>query len=281
MPDTIRKRCGKTHPWRGRFAQSCAAFATLLPNSAAAESGALHPVSDYLDAFVSLERHEFAALTLSLGVIVFGVATAITLLRTRARTARELAASQSEINELREERDRASALLLAEPQVIVVWPAGADAPDITGDISILLRTPLPRRVLAFGSWLGPEQALRMDDAVDALRAEGKSFSLALTTLQQRHVLAEGRAIGGRAVLRIKDLTETQGELAALAANHEQLRRDVDTVAQLLEALPAPVWARDGQGRLTWVNAAYARAVEARDGTEAVARNLEILDPGGA
>ena len=93
MPDTIRKRCGKTHPWRGRFAQSCAAFATLLPNSAAAESGALLPVSDYLDAFVSLERHEFAALTLSLGVIVFGVATAITLLRTRARTARALAAS--------------------------------------------------------------------------------------------------------------------------------------------------------------------------------------------
>src|ERR1043166_1676705 len=89
MPDTIRKRCGKTHPWRGRFAQSCAVFATLLPHSAAAESGALNPVADYLDAFVSLERNEFAALTLSLGVIVFGVATAITLLRTRARTARE------------------------------------------------------------------------------------------------------------------------------------------------------------------------------------------------
>jgi signal transduction histidine kinase len=279
MPDTIRKRGGTTHPWRGRFAQSCAAFATLLPNSTSAQTRALHPVSDYLDAFVSLEQHEFAALTLSLGVIVFGVATAIALLRTRARAARKLAACQSEINELREERDRASALLLAEPQVIVVWPAGSDEPDISGDISILVRTPLPRRVLAFGSWLGPEQALRMDDAVDALRTHGKSFSLALATLQQRHVIAEGRAIGGRAVLRIKDLTETQGELAALAASHEQLRRDVDTVAQLLEALPAPVWARDRNGRLSWVNAAYARAVEARDGADAVAQNLEILDPG--
>ncbi|MGB9370144.1 MAG: ATP-binding protein [Xanthobacteraceae bacterium] len=279
MPDTIRKRCGKTQPWHGRFARSCAAFATLLPNSASAQTRELLPISDYLDAFVSLERNEFAALTLSLGVIVFGVATAIALLRTRARAGRERAARQSEINELREERDRASALLLAEPQVIVVWPAGADEPDISGDVSILLRTPLPRRVLAFGSWLGPEQALRMDEAVDALRTDGKSFSLALTTLQQRHVLAEGRAIGGRAVLRIKDLTETQSELAALAASHEQLRRDVDTVAQLLEALPAPVWARDGHGRLTWVNAAYTRAVEGRDGTDAVARNLEILDPG--
>src|SRR6185436_6727531 len=152
-----------------------------------------------------------------------------------------------------------------------------DAPDISGDVSIVLRTPLPRRVLAFGTWLEPEQAHAMEDAVDALRTEGKGFSLALTTLQQRHVMADGRAIGGRAVLRIKDLTGAHSELAALSASHEQLRRDVDTVAQLLEALPAPVWARDGHGRLTWVNAAYARAVEAREGADAVARNLEILD----
>src|SRR4029077_11689179 len=65
--------------------------------------------------------------------------------------------------------------------------------------------------------------------------------------------------------------------AELAADHQRLRRDIDTVGQLLEALPAPVWARDAAGRLTWVNAAYARGVEARDGAEAVARNLEILD----
>jgi len=278
MPETIRKRCGRTHPWRGRFAQGAAAFIILLPGSALAQSRLLHPVSDYLDAFRSLERHEIAALTLSLGVILFAVATAIALLRTRARAARELAVCHSEINELREERDRATALLLAEPQVMVVWLAGADEPDISGDVSLLLRTPLPRRVLAFGTWLEPERARTMEDAVDALRTEGKSFSLALTTLQKRHVLAEGRAISGRAVLRIRDLTGPQNELAQLAANHEQLRRDIDTVGQLLEALPAPVWARDGRGRLTWVNAAYAHAVEARDGSDAVARNLEILDP---
>src|ERR1043165_8964322 len=107
MPDTIRKRCGKAHPWRGRFAQSCAAFATFLPNTASAQGGGLHPISDYFDAFSSLERHEFAALTLSLGVILFAVATAIALLRTRARLTQQVAACHSELNELREEGDRA------------------------------------------------------------------------------------------------------------------------------------------------------------------------------
>jgi len=226
MPDTIRKRCGKTHPWRGRFAQGGAALAILLPDPARAQSRVLHPISDYFDAFASMEGHEFAALTLSLGVVLFAVATAIALLRNRARAARELAACHSQINELREERDRASALLLAEPQVIVVWPAGGETPEITGDVSILLRTPLPRRVLAFGTWLVAEQAHAMEDAVDALRTEGKGFSLALTTLQQRHVRAEGRAIGGRAVLRIRDLTGAQSELAELSANRVEHAGDL-------------------------------------------------------
>ncbi len=280
MPDTIRGRCGQqTQPWRVGFDEACiVAAAILLPETASAEPPpALRPVTDYIDAFAALDRHEVAALALTLGVILFAVATAIALLRTRARADQRLADRQAEINELREERDRANALLLAEPQVIVVWPAGADEPDISGDVSLITRTPLPRRVLAFGTWLAPEDAHAMNDAVDALRAEGKGFSLSLTTLQHRHVAVEGRAIGGRAVLRIKDLTGTRSELAELAADHQRLRRDIDTVGQLLEALPAPVWARDTAGRLTWVNAAYARAVEARDGTDAVARNLEILD----
>src|SRR5262249_33418165 len=111
-----------------------------------------------------------------------------------------------------------------------------------------------------------------------LRSEGRGFAFNLTTLHNRHVAAEGRAIGGRAVLRIKDLTGPKSELVELAADHQQLRRDIDTVGRLLEALPAPVWARDPAGRLTWVNAAYARAVDARDGADAVVRGLEILDP---
>ena len=73
-----------------------------------------------------------------LGVILFGVVTAIALLRTRARAARALAGRQAEINDLREERDRANALLHSEPQIIVVWPAGADEPEITGDVSIAI-----------------------------------------------------------------------------------------------------------------------------------------------
>ena len=280
MPGNLRGRCGHaTRPLHGRFGQSFVTVAvTLLPQTASAEPRpTLRPLVDYIEAFAALDGHEIAALALTLGVILFAVATGIALVRTRRRAAQELTDRQAEINQLREERDRANALLLSEPQVIVVWPVGSDEPDISGDVSLIMRAPLPRRVLAFGTWLAPEDARAMEDAVDALRREGKGFSRSFATLQRRHVAVEGRAIGGRAVLRVKDLTGAKSELAELAAEHQRLRRDIDTVGQLLEALPAPVWARDASGRLTWVNAAYARAVEAGDGADAVAHNLEILD----
>ncbi|MBV8839396.1 MAG: PAS-domain containing protein [Alphaproteobacteria bacterium] len=279
MPDAIRRGCGQsTHPRRTRFALLyTAGAAVLLPQTARADQ-ALQPVTDVIWAVASLDRYDLAALTLSLGVILFGVVSAIALLRTRKRLAQVSAAKQSEINELRDERDRANALMLAEPQVIIVWPAGTDEPEIIGESALITQGAMPRRLLAFGTWLEPDKAQAMEDALEALRREGRAFSVNLTTLQDQHVSVDGRAIGGRAVLRIKDLTGPKSELVELAADHQQLRRDIDTVGRLLEALPSPVWARDPTGNLTWVNAAYVRAVEARDGADAVTRGLEILDP---
>jgi len=142
-------------------------------------------IGDYFDAFAALERHELAALALTLGVILFAVVTAIALVRTRARAARALADRQAEINTLREERDRANALLFSEPQAVVVWAAGSDEPDILGDPTIITRAPMPRRVLAFGTWLAPDHAHALEHAVEALRGRGESFAFALTTLGGR------------------------------------------------------------------------------------------------
>jgi signal transduction histidine kinase len=53
--------------------------------------------------------------------------------------------------------------------------------------------------------------------------------------------------------------------------------DVAALRTLIDAFPVPVWARDTEGRLGFVNTAYAKAVEANDPTEAVERGLELLD----
>ena len=135
----------------------------------------------------------------------------------------------------------------------------------------------PERVLAFGAWLEPAAAQRMQHAVDTLRSDGRGFVMTLTTSAGRPLEAEGRAVAGRAVLRLRDVSGIECELMDLAARHDRLTGDVETMKALLNSLPAPVWARDADGRLIFVNAAYARAVEAEDSADAVTRELELLD----
>jgi signal transduction histidine kinase len=103
--------------------------------------------------------------------------------------------------------------------------------------------------------------------------------MTLTTTAGRPVEAEGRAVGGRAVLRLRDVSGIEHELIDLAARHDRLQSDAETLKALLDSLPAPVWARDAAGRLVFVNAAYANAVEAKDSIDAVERELEMLDRG--
>jgi signal transduction histidine kinase len=178
---------------------------------------------------------------------------------------------------LQVERDRLSALVLSEPQIIVSWAAANDEPDILGDAALVTSADTPQRVLAFGTWLEPDKAQAMERAVAALRGRGEGFSMQLMTLSGDALEAEGRAIGGRAVLRLRDVSGLKRELAELSARHENLAGDVESLRTLIDALPSPVWARDIAGSLVFANPAYARAVEAHDATDALARGVELLN----
>ncbi len=230
----------------------------------------------YVDAFTGLNRNDIAAVVLTLGVLLFAVVSAIMLVRTRARAASADAASRDQIMALKAERDRFNALLMSEPQILVSWAAADNEPDIRGDITLVTGAAMPQRALAFGSWLDPDKAQAMEHAVDALRAHGEGFSMQLMTLAGRAIEADGRAIGGRAVLRLRDASGLKRELTELNARHEKLAHDMESLRGLIDALPSPVWARDIAGSLTFVNPAYARAVDAKDPADALARSVELL-----
>ncbi len=285
MPDTIRNGGGCARPRQRGFraagvvAAGVGAMALLAGWLAPAHAEAqavvdLHALA--LDAYRGFGSHELAILIPMLGLVAFAAVTAVLLVRARRRAARLESVTRDEIAGLRDRLDRAQALLLSERQVIVDWPAASENPGIEGDPDIL-GVREPHRVLAFGSWLDAAKATEMEHAVEALRGRGEAFALMLTTLSGRHIEAYGRAIGGRAVLRLKDAGETTRELVRLAAHHQKLRSESAALRTLIETLPSPAWTRDAVGRLTFVNAAYARAVEAKDGADAVERRLELLD----
>jgi signal transduction histidine kinase len=250
----------------------------LATSAAHAADDALQPTIDlYLAVIASLDRHEVVALVLTLGILCFAVVTAILLVRTRRRAAETEAHLRDRIIDLTADVDRANALLLTDRQVVVTWPAGLDEPEIVGDPGLLVTSAVPQRVLAFGAWLDADQAQAMEQAVENLRAHGVGFSLALTTLGEAPIEAQGRVIGGRAVLRLRDVTGIKRDLLALEAGHRQMTEDLTALRLLIDAIPVPVWARDPDDRIEFVNAAYVAAVEAADATEAVERGRELLD----
>lgn len=280
MPETVRAANGRlrAHPRRSGFPAAC--ISTLLTISLivpARAEGASFIAETLSGANATLNRQDIGSLTLIVGLLVFAALATLTLLRTRRQAIHTKALARDDAVALRAEIDRLKALLLAEPQVLIEWAAASDRPEIIGDTTLLVVGGVPERVLAFGSWLEPADAQRMEQAVEILRAQGRGFATTLTTLSGRPVEAEGRAVAGRAVLRLRDVGGIERELSELAARHDKLLGDVETMRGVLNALPAPVWARDAEGRLIFANSAYARAVEAEDATDAVARELELLD----
>ena len=282
MPETIRRNGGYARPWQGGFLAAIvlAALVFAAPAARAQDSAqnrpalALHELA--VTAQSSFDRHALAILVLVFGLAGFAVVTAILLIRGRARSARSDAVARDEIAMLRADLDRANALLLSEPQIVVDWPAGSDQPGIEGDPEIV-GVPALDHVLEFGVWLEPGKARAIEHAVEALRWRGEPFAMTLATVAGQPIEAQGRAIGGRAVLRLKEVSGVKRDLVAMTGRHDKLQAEFASLHALIDSLPSPVWARDGAGRLNFVNTAYARAVEAGDPADAIRRRLELLD----
>jgi signal transduction histidine kinase len=264
----------------GFCAVALSALLTSDPSHAAGTAQGASSFDAYASALLSLNRHDLAALALTLGILCFAVVTAILLVRTRARLAEVEASAHDEAVASKAAIDRAYALLLSEPQILVAWAATADEPEIIGDATLVSGAQTPAPVLAFGTWLEPDIARDMERSVDALRARGVSFAMTVTTLAGRMIEARGQVTGGRAILRLREVSGIKSELAELARRHQKQIDDSAALRALIEAVPAPVWARDDAGKLALVNQAYVRAVEAKDGAEVVTRGIELFGARG-
>jgi signal transduction histidine kinase len=247
----------------------------LLP--AAPVHAAELPFIQSVVAWLDLDHQEFVILATALALLGFSVVAAILLMRTRIRAAASEARLRSDIRDLQVQADRLRALLFAEPQILIAWAAGDNRPQISGDTSLLMAQDSPQRILAFGTWLPPEPALQMDHAVDALREAGEGFLINLTTSNGQALEAMGRAIGGQAIVRIRELGGLRRELAETNLRYKALSEETEMLRGFAAAAPWPIWAKGAKGGLNFANAAYARATEAVSVADAIDRGLELLD----
>ncbi len=210
------------------------------------------------------------------GVTVFGAIVIILSALSAARRASKQRAS--EIQELRRRLAAAESLIKAEPQILVHWEQSRGLDVVAQSLSGIPGLPSNQQeLLRFGMWLEQKSAADLKAALDALFAEGRAFNMILRTAAGGHVEADGRAAGSRAILRLRDVAGYKRDLGLILDHQKKIARDVRSSRALLNALPSPAWLRDANGRLTWVNTAYVKAVEADSETEVVASQIELLE----
>ena len=220
-----------------------------------------------------------ASFAFSSGLSIFTVVVALTYLSERKDWRRRAAALADELDEANAGLERARTFLSSEKQILVSW-SGPDSPANVNLSSLRLPDNVPAgSMLAFESWLATEDATSLTNALDRLRRKGEAFRLQLTGLaRDRYFDAEGCVVGFNAVLRIREVSGDRLELIGLRQRYAAIESELAGLRALLDASPAPVWMRNAEGALTFVNAAYVAAVEAKTSQEAIDRGAELLDP---
>ena len=251
------------------------AFASLL---LAADSAFAQSSLD-IDIFgAMLNPGQIVFLSALIGVTGFAVWSVIMMMRARQQVEAENENLRRQVADIKIAADRAEALVNGDDQRIVVWKATGEAPLVVGNLLPESGAPADRAAfLAFGTWLRPESAGRLDRNVGRLRERGETFGLTLATTADHLIEAVGRTAGGLAFIRFRDLTGDRLAHAETEAEYQLLAAEVDAMRAMLSAAPMPIWLRDASGRLVWTNDAFAQAVGARDEAEAIERKLEFLD----
>ncbi|MBZ6077507.1 sensor histidine kinase [Microvirga puerhi] len=210
------------------------------------------------------------------GLVAFSTTTALLLLREQRRHARVERALRAEMLSLRGADDLANLLMGSERQLLVSWQGRDAEPRFEGDPSIIGSGAPAQRALAFGAWLAPADAAALDSALEQLRQRGESFHLTARSLANRFLDVEGRTVGGRAILRLRDVTIDRAELLTVRSDLTGAQDDLRAMTTLLDAITYPLWIRDEDDRLIWANQAYLRSIEAANLADATSRSLDLL-----
>ena len=229
----------------------------------------------------SFSTVEVMQLAMFVGVMGAALLSAIFLIRERAKTAAENLELRGRVADLNAAIQRSDALLNLRDQRVIVWNNDKKKPELIGTLPAESGAPDERAAfLAFGRWLMPRSAAALENAIAGLREKAVAFDLVIEALNGAPLEVQGRKSAAFVIVRFLSLSETQRMQARLKLENQRLAVDYDNMVGLIDALDMPFWIRAADGRLKWVNRAYAAAVESADPEAAIRDGKEFLGTQG-
>ncbi len=209
-------------------------------------------------AIGSLEVIQFS---MFLGAMGAAILSAVWLIRERGRMSTENKGLSARIADLTASVERADALLSSRDARIVMWDSLSEKPEIIGNMPVGSGVPQDRgHFLAFGRWLTPITASRLDNSISTLRERGTAFELICEAITGQQLEVQGRRTGTASFVRFIGLTELQAENVRLKRDAQELTDANGLFGALLESLPFPIWRREMSGGVRWANRAFQNLV---------------------
>ena len=213
-------------------------------------------------------------LTLAAVAVFFWAFRVVRLLSQSENKARQ------RISELEIRLNEAETAFAAEAHVMIVWHGKEELPSrVIGSMYGSAKVPTTAAdMLNFPAWLEADSSNVIEDCIRTLREVGKPFNIGVKTLNNELLEADGRVAGGMATLRFRPLSGERRQITELNYDVRKLGMQVERLSAVLDSAPLPIWLRDGEGRLSWVNQAYVKAVELPDSAAVLRSLIEVAAP---
>ena len=226
---------------------------------------------------ISIKAFEAAQFAIFAGSLIAALASAIWLIRERSRVADRNEALSAKLASTNSRLSQLEALSAAEGQQAIIWQDGHSKPSIIGTLDPKTGAPNTKaHILAFGRWLQPGSATRIEHAIDELRRNAQTFTDVLETINGTPLEVSGRTSGGSAIVRFANLSEERAAHAKLVADHERVSGTMETLQALMDKVDMPIWVRASNGSLSWVNNRFANAVDCDDSAAAAEQKAELF-----
>ncbi len=245
----------------------------VLFNDATTAIAQSSELKTYIPDAQGFSSSSFALIALFMAILVFFWA----LIAVRKLTRDELR-SRRKANMLEARLNEAEIILNAEPGYLFFWRGRDGSPDhMSGDMRGMVKMPeTMEEVLDFGSWMEGESKNSLTSAIEELRSVGKAFNIGIKTTGGELLEVDGRTAGGLATMRFKPLVGERRHNTELVHEVRKLSKQVQRLSAILDSAPLPVWLKDEDGKIVWVNDNYIRAVEGTSVEDVLQRTTMLV-----
>jgi len=259
--------------WKRRFLRVLAGNSALVAVPSLVFAGEIATTAN-VRFFTSAEMVGFSII---IGILSASMISALWLVRQKGNIEAESEEMRGLLADANQRLSRYEALIAEKNRRIVIWDGRTGKAEFIGQLPVDTGAPSgDADFLAFGRWLKPGSAIELERCIEALRFDARTFDIVIETQRGDVLEVEGRLSGGRAFARFVALNNLRAELAELKIEKSRLLSTISAFEALLDTIEQPVWRRDSEGQLIWVNQAYSEAVEAGTPDKAVGQQRELL-----